>query len=249
MFRAACRPSTSGANAQALAPKPFYERHPLAVAVAVATVKTASADVLIQTQVEKCESVDYKRVALFTAFGSCYFGAFQYLLYVKCFSWWFDAARLSKMSLRAIFAEPGGAARNNWLKQMGFDLLLHGHLFFPSYYAFKISIMGQPTIMEGRPFGEILSEALAKYKQNMVEDWIGFWKVWIVGDIVAFGMVPLWARLPTNNAISFLYVLVLSSMRGAAEPEPDDEVPVKKPKRRVTMNHGTGTEGVQRASA
>ena len=34
------------------------------------------------------------------------------------------------MSLRQIFAE-GGAARANWLKQMGFDLFLHGHFFFP----------------------------------------------------------------------------------------------------------------------
>jgi hypothetical protein len=32
-------------------------------------------------------------------------------------------------------------------------------------------------------------------------------------------MVPMWARLPVNNTISFIYVLVLSFMRGAPEEE------------------------------
>ena len=68
-------------------------RHPLAVAVGVATVKTATADILVQTQIEKCEKLDMRRVMLFTAFGASYFGAFQYWLYVKMFSKWFDAAR------------------------------------------------------------------------------------------------------------------------------------------------------------
>ena len=198
----------------------WYVRHPLALAVGVATVKTAAADILIQTQVEKCEKLDMQRVALFTAFGSCYFGGFQYFLYVKCFSRWFDAARLSKMSLTQIFAA-GGATRNNWLKQMGFDLLLHGHFFFPLYYAFKIAITGEPSMMAGRPLGDIGSAAIEKYKKNAFEDWLAFWKIWIPGDIIVFGLVPMWARLPVNNTISFLYVLVLSFMRGA----PDKVVP------------------------
>ena len=244
VFRTPVRPSTSGA--ESISRAPWYERHPVLVAVGVATVKTASADIVIQTQVEQCETIDWHRVGLFTAFGACFFGAWQYFLYVKCFSWWFDAARLSKLSIRQIFAE-GGAARSNWLKQMGFDLLLHGHFFFPTYYAFKISIMGgnrgEPTLLEGRPLSGVLGDAWEKYMTNMVDDWIGFWKVWVIGDIVAFGMVPLWARLPTNNAISFLYVLVLSSMRGAPEaalaPEGSGVVP---PTRRVTMNPKTGNE-------
>lgn len=202
--------------------QPFYKKHPLAIAVLVATVKTATADILIQTQVEKREKIDYKRVALFTAFGSVYFGAFQYFLYVKCFSKWFDAVRLSKMSIPAIFAE-GGAARANWFNQIGFDLFLHGHFFFPIYYAFKISITESPTIMEGRSPIDIASSALKKYEENSVADWIGFWKIWIPGDLIVFGMVPLWARLPVNNAISFLYVLVLSSMRGAPDSDSDGE--------------------------
>ena len=108
------------------------------IAVLVATVKTAAADIIVQTQIEK-KDIDWRRVGLFTAFGACYFGAFQYFLYVKCFSRWFDAVRLSKMSIPAIFAE-GGAARANFLKQIGFDLFVINHFFFILYYGFKISI-------------------------------------------------------------------------------------------------------------
>ena len=84
----------------------WYERHPVMVAIMVATIKTGAADFLVQTQVEKCglDNVDWRRVGLFTLFGAAYFGGFQYFLYVKCFSWWFDAVRISKLSLRQVFA-------------------------------------------------------------------------------------------------------------------------------------------------
>jgi hypothetical protein len=207
----------------------FYERHPVMVAVFVATIKTAAADIIVQTQIEKKDAVDWRRVGLFTAFGACYFGAFQYFLYVKCFSWWFDAVRLSKMSMAAIFAE-GGAGRANFLKQIGFDLFVINHFFFTMYYGFKISITDpEVSIFEGGTPDQWAMAAWKKYAKNnfasgpggpgFLEDWIGFWKVWIIGDIIVFGMVPLWARLPVNNTISFIYVLVLSFMRGAPDED------------------------------
>ncbi len=207
----------------------FYERHPVIIAVCVATIKTAAADIIVQTQIEGCESVDWRRVGLFTAFGACYFGAFQYFLYVKCFSWWFDAVRLAKMNMKQIFAA-GGATRNNFLKQLGFDLFVINHFFFTMYYGFKISITDpEISIFEGGTPADWASAAWKKYAKNnfaggpgqpgFLEDWIGFWKVWIIGDIIVFGMVPLWARLPVNNTISFIYVLVLSFMRGAPDEE------------------------------
>lgn len=207
----------------------FYERHPVMVAVFVATIKTAAADIIVQTQIEGCDSVDWRRVGLFTAFGACYFGAFQYFLYVKCFSWWFDAVRLAKMNMKQIFAA-GGATRNNFLKQLGFDLFVINHFFFTMYYGFKISITDpEISIFEGGTPADWAAAAWKKYAKNnfaggpgqpgFLEDWIGFWKVWIIGDIIVFGMVPLWARLPVNNSISFIYVLVLSFMRGAPDEE------------------------------
>ena len=98
------------------------------------------------------------------------------------------------------------------------------------YYGFKISITDpEISIFEGGTPADWAAAAWNKYVKNnfsggpgspgFLEDWIGFWKVWILGDIVVFGMVPLWARLPVNNTISFIYVLVLSFMRGAPDEE------------------------------
>ena len=66
---------------------------------------------------------------------------------------------------------------------------------------------------------EVVTKALTKYKKNCVEDWISMWKIWIPGDAFVFAL-PLYARLPANHVISFIYVCILSAMRGA---EDDDE--------------------------
>ena len=36
-------------------------------------------------------------------------------------------------------------------------------------------------------------------------------------------MVPLWARLPVNNSISFIYVCLLSFMRGGEDEDVAEE--------------------------
>ena len=59
---------------------------------------------------------------------------------------------------------------------------------------------------------------MAKYKKNCVEDWFNMWKIWILGDAFVFAL-PLWARLPANHGISFVYVCILSATRGAAEDD------------------------------
>ena len=37
------------------------------------------------------------------------------------------------------------------------------------------------------------------------------------------GMVPLWTRLPVNNSISFIYVCLLSFMRGGEDEDVAEE--------------------------
>ena len=46
----------------------FARAHPFAVGASAATLKAATADVMIQTCVEKREEIDVKRVAVFTTF-------------------------------------------------------------------------------------------------------------------------------------------------------------------------------------
>ena len=72
--------------------------------------------------------------------------------------------------------------------------------------------------------GPVATTAVGKYWANnfdtsnqdgLLTDWVAFWKIWVVGDIVVFGFCPMWARLPVNHIFSFMYVCVLSFMRGS----------------------------------
>ena len=60
--------------------------------------------------------------------------------------------------------------------------------------------------------------------------------------------LPLWARLPANHAISFVYVCILSIMRGASDDADDvvivaDDKPLRKANLR-TWPSGAGAGGV-----
>ena len=59
----------------------FARAHPFAVGASAATVKAATADVMIQKCVEKRDEIDVKRVAVFTTFCFGFTGCWQYYLY------------------------------------------------------------------------------------------------------------------------------------------------------------------------
>ena len=95
------------------------------------------------------------------------------------------------------------------------------------YYTLKEALTGRPSLFDGAPFGEISTTALGKYwahnfdrshAEGLLTDWMAFWKIWIIGDVVVYGLCPMWARLPMNHVFSFAYICVLSYMRGASEP-------------------------------
>lgn len=185
--------------------------------IGLATVKTGAADLLTQRAIEgkPWHKVDWSRNALFTLFGFGYMGCFQYFLYVNLFSRWFaGAARFANQPLRKKMTDFSGQL--DLVKQIAFDTLIHPIWFFPIYYSVKESLNGNPNAFEA-PLSVVVTNALAKYRENARDDWLGFWKIWIVGDVVVMGLCPMWARLPANHAFSFVYVCVLSFMRGEAE--------------------------------
>ena len=95
------------------------------------------------------------------------------------------------------------------------------------YYTLKEALCGKPSIFDGASPDALASTALGRYWHNnfdaanpagLLTDWLAFWKIWIVGDLVVYGLCPMWARLPMNHVFSFAYICVLSFMRGASEP-------------------------------
>lgn len=193
-------------------------RYPLAFGTIIATLKTGAADVFTQKVLEKRESLDWRRVGVFTMFGFFYMGLFQYKLYVTLFSKWFaGAARFANQPLKLKLTDWKG--QMDLCKQIAFDNFIHIQWFFPMYYVLKGCVIDQNQNIFNTPFSQIASESLAKYGENWWEDWTAFWKIWILGDVVVMGLCPLWARLPANHVFSFLYVIVLSFMRGASDSE------------------------------
>jgi len=195
-------------------------KYPWTFGVGIATIKTGAADILVQKQIEKREQIDWKRVGLFTFFGFAYLGVVQYLIYVNLFSHLFkNAARFGKLPFREKIRNRAGLIDLG--KQIFVDMFVHApFFFFPCYYLAKECIQGTVSPLE-QP-GEVTKKAMGKLSKNMWEDCQALWKIWIPGDVLVFSL-PLWARLPANHAISFVYMCILSFTRGGEDEEEEQE--------------------------
>ena len=242
------RPAARGLASEAAKKKhpvlAWCESNPVTLGVGVATWKTQAADLLTQTALEgkSLAEVDWRRNALFAVFGFAYMGCFQYYLYVTLFSRWFaGAARFANQPLAQKLTDRAGQL--DLLKQVGFDTLVHPQWFFPIYYALKEALNGTPNVFDADDKLGVARAGVAKYYANNfawffepaaaegarpppgsaeaepLSDFVAFWKIWLVGDMVVYGLCPMWARLPANHVFSFVYVCVLSFMRGASTPE------------------------------
>lgn len=179
---------------------------PLGFAVLVATGKTAAADLLTQRCIEQRSELDRRRLAFFTFFGCTYLGFFQYYLYVRCFGRWFPhASRFAEAPTLAARLSDRAGLRDLWLQVAAGNFVHIPFVFLPSFYCM------QEICERGRAAS--MSTALEKYAANARADLLAAWQIWIPGHAV-FMSVPMWLRLPTNHALSFLYVCVLSFSRG-----------------------------------
>ena len=181
--------------------------NPFALSLLTATGKTAAADALTQRCIEGRPSVDARRLALFTAFGFGYLGIAQYWLYTVQFARWFPAAARfgEHATLSARLADRAGL-RDLLLQTLAGNFVHIPFAFFPAFY------VTQEVVNHGS--GASPRRALERYRENAWDDLVAAWQIWIPGHLIFFS-TPLWARLPTNHAMSFGFCCVLSFMRGA----------------------------------
>lgn len=189
----------------------FPKRRPYATNIIVATVKTSIADVLVQGMEGKDE-IDWKRNAVFTAFGCFYLGAVQWFIYVTMFSRLCpNAIRFSNMPWAEKMKFRAGQI--DLVKQTFLDNFVHyTFLYFPVFYTFKEMIQGEGAGQARGPI-EILQTAMEKYKKNFLADNMAIWSLWIPMDMIIYA-VPIWMRLPLNHGVSLLWTMILSYMRG-----------------------------------
>mmetsp|Transcript_1847 Transcript_1847/g.3582 ORF Transcript_1847/g.3582 Transcript_1847/m.3582 type:complete len:267 (+) Transcript_1847:273-1073(+) len=193
----------------------LLQRNPFAGQVTIATLKTSVADLVVQKQVEKKDTIDWRRNALFVMFGGAYLGCFQWFVYVRGFQRLFPAMdKFCNQGLRDKLRNKAG------MKALGGQILLdfiviQPIMYFPVFYMFK-------TIVEPDLGGKSRFEvAFSNWKNNFFEDNLGMIAFWLPMDIVIYS-VPLWLRLPLNHSISFLWCCILSIFRAGPDGEEEE---------------------------
>lgn len=188
----------------------FPKRKPFITNVIVATTKTAIADALVQQGEGKntYDTFDFKRNAVFTAFGFAYLGVAQWFIYVTVFTRVCPhAVRFSNLSWAEKMKDKLG--QRDLAKQVLLDNFVHyTFIYFPTFYFFKELIQGGGISMD------TMNNACAKYWKNIVPDNLAIWGLWLPMDCIIYA-VPVWMRLPLNHAVSAIWTMILSWMRGS----------------------------------
>lgn len=206
-FRGVVTP-TAASEAQPSAYVAFAQQYPFANNVAIATVKTAAADLLAQTVISgtPLNAVDWERSLLFCLFGALYLGGFQYAYQVNVFKRMFDVDRFTSQPWSEKARDvPGLQAL---AAQTALDLTVLTLVYLPTFYIFKAAVFSgssDPAVWA--------SSGLASYTTNFAKDEPDLIKVWLPADLVCFS-VPLYQRLPVRHVVSFVWTAYLSFARG-----------------------------------
>ena len=190
------------------------KNHPLMFGACFTCMKTAGADLFVQTYVEKkeWEDVDFRRTATFAVFGFGYMGVCQYFLYVHLMArrWFPNAGAYAAKSLREKMKDKQGT--KELFAQVAIDQIIHiPFIFYPVYYLTKSAIMEKPV---GHEDDSVPGLAFYKWKTNFFDDLKTSWTIWIPANLINFGMMPMHFRISFMAVISFGFCVVLSLTRG-----------------------------------
>lgn len=172
----------------------IIKKHPLITSVAITTIKTAAADLMVQRYIEgnSYKNINWARNSVFICFGFIYLGCFQYWLYNHIY----------------FFMFPGITIKST-IQKVAFDQFIkHPFIYFPVFYTLK------ECINEKNININITKNALNKYKINMKQDCIALWSFAMPINTIVFGFIPKHYRLPCIAITSFIWTGILSFYRG-----------------------------------
>jgi len=185
----------------------FAKKHPVIFGVSTATVKTLGMDIFVQTQIEGCDKLDWKRVGTFGLFGMIFNGAWQYFLFVKMMprvvpNAFVFAAKPIKEKLVDVKGIKGLVLQN--FVENGIN---NPVIYFPTFYIIQSFLAGE---------NEIVKTGMNKYFKNFHEDIPAIWALWIPAQFINFGFSPAWFRVPFVAAVSSIWTGYVSMTRGRA---------------------------------
>ena len=184
------------------------KRYPFVFGVSTATMKTGGVDLLVQKYVEKVDEIDWMRFSVFTAFGFCFAGVWQYTLFVKVMPRLCPGAKaFIDKPIREKIRDTQG------LKELAIQNFAENGvnnplLYFPIFYT--IQEFRTKGFEEGR-----VSNALSKYVANAHEDVPAILSVWVPAQAFNFAFSPMWLRVPFVSVVSALWTVYVSIVRGA----------------------------------
>lgn len=187
----------------------FAKAYPFQNNLIIATLKTASADLVAQTVLEHhaLADVDLQRSLLFCLFGLAYLGGFQYLYSVNIFKKIFtDMERFTDQPLGDKLSD--GPGLRSLAGQIALDMVTLTFVYLPVFYIFRAGVFSG----SGDPL-EWATTGLGNYVANAPNDEIDVYRVWLPADVVCFS-VPLYLRLPVRHFVSFFWTAYLSFTRG-----------------------------------
>lgn len=187
----------------------FAKTYPNINNISIATIKTASADLLAQILLSHTplNGIDWDRTVLFGTFGALYSGAFQYWYQVNIFKKMFDGVdEFTSLPFEDKIKDTDGL--KTLAAQTAVDLTVLTLVYLPTFYSFKAAIFSgskDPSVW--------VSTGLDNYITNFAKDELDLLRVWVPADLVCFS-VPLYLRLPVRHVVSFAWTAYLSFTRG-----------------------------------
>jgi hypothetical protein len=175
-----------------------FKKHPLLLGSLFAGFKGLLADLFAQMVLEnkKFDDVNWHRNKLFGFVGVLYTGFVVYAIYVKIYPKLFRRIEQWPKFRKAAF--------------MSFvDQFIHNMvIYFPFFYAFKAGVY--------QGFSkETCTNAVHTYLyENMYDDMISSLSVWGPANIITFAMIPPHLKTPWLSVVSFVWIVVLSTIRG-----------------------------------
>ena len=186
----------------------FARQYPNVNNIGIATIKTASADLLAQVAIAHTpvSDIDWQRAFLFCAFGATYLGAFQYWYQVNIFKKIFDVDKFTSQPWGDKLKDTEGL--KSLAAQTAVDLAVLTLIYLPTFYVFKAGVFSGSADP-----GIWFSQGIDNYTNNFAKDEFDLVRVWAPADLVCFS-VPLYLRLPVRHIVSFVWTAYLSFSRG-----------------------------------
>ena len=130
----------------------FAKDNPFVNNIAIASTKTAAADLMAQTVIggTPLTELDLQRSLLFFLFGGIYSGGFQYLYQVQIFKRLFDVDKFTEQSWMDKAKDKNGLQA--LAAQTALDLTILTAVYLPAFYIFKASVFEgsmDPTVWFG----------------------------------------------------------------------------------------------------